>query len=627
MINTDNKVFQQIQPSTSDSPFGKGLILFANKFTEAPVEMNEKVRQALTSDDLFIGNNPLIQLQKALERLEDGPWYVDCRGDVLYIHNRSFSTNSVHNYVYGQENGEVLSISFRTQYRTKNAPRAATLSFDSFKKTLNISSTGTTIGSDQEIAAQAAKLRRETNIPQISGTPNTDYLTPEINNPSYWENKYVGAGGYPSVESIQAETDVEFEKLQREDYEALRNNLEDYGTYNNLVQSYLNGRGTTQGSQSGRYLDEQLKKLKDDPEKLEAFLKEQFGRDSFTVVNDLYRPFVKTTSLAELVGSTCYIPAYSTSHSTLPTSYVFKYNSVAPVYRGDFKYSLYMFLKKNGYVVVGGMAGITYNTHGYVDSYKFDNIQVTTVSKKKGDYKISGYRLMSDYVSRKINSPEGQYNRYLLNNAMSNSTRKITEARLEITMKVIGRPSLTTSSKIHIENVGSRSGDYIIKTCIHRLSNDGYTCQLTLVRGDYKVAANSDSASINLGRSERSESNPSKTENRSETTTEFHVIPTQEELEYFARFRGNLEAQTNIATEITWHRYKAWKDGNLSEAQGKGVYHKHVELDSEGNVTKTTWTKTPAPHDNNYEDFRTVYSRKYYDDIKKKAADYQRYHK
>lgn len=629
MVNADNKVFQQIQTSQTDSPFGTGLILFANEFTGAPVEMNAKVREIFRSEDLFIGNNPLIQLQKALERLENGPWFVDCRGDVLYIHNRSFNTKAVHNYTYDHGNGEVLSISFKTQYRTKNAPRAATLSFDSFKKTLNLSSTGISIGSDQEIADRAAKINREENTPQLRSIPNIDYLTPTISNPAYYENMKMFGGN--TQESVQAEIDIEFAKLQQQDYEELRDNLQDYGTYKNLVQTYLNGKGITQDSREGQYLDQKLRELKDSPEELDNFLCERFGNDTYTIVNDLYRPFIETLDLSELLLDNTFIPAYSRSHQPLKASYNFKFNSVSTLNEGDFAYSLWQFLRSKrggGYTIVGGSAGISYDTRSYVDHNAYKNIKVTRAVKKKGEYQLSGYRLVSDAVSRIFNSPEGRYQSYLLNNALANSTKKITEARLEIEMRVIGRPSLTSSSKIHIENVGSRSDDYIIKTCIHRFASDGYTCSLTLVRGDYKVASSSDTASINLGKSSGNGNNPSPTDKRVDpSNTEFDCIPTRDELEYYQSFEGNMSKQTDIALEIYWHRFQAWKNGNLSSAQHKGVYHKHIDMDSEGNVTKVTWTQTPAPHTQGYQEFKTTYSREFYDRIRKKAADFKRYKK
>ena len=81
----DHQVFQQLQTAPTDHPIGQGTIIFANSFTGTPVDMDQRVRDALTSESLFIGNNPIVQLQKALERLEKGPWYIDCRGDVLYF--------------------------------------------------------------------------------------------------------------------------------------------------------------------------------------------------------------------------------------------------------------------------------------------------------------------------------------------------------------------------------------------------------------------------------------------------------------------------------------------------------------------------------------------------------------
>ena len=143
----DHQVFQQLQTALTDHPIGQGTIIFANSFTGTPVDMDQRVRDALTSETLFIGNNPLVQLHKALERLEKGPWYIDCRGDVLYIHNKPYSTPSVHNYVYAHENGEVLSISFKTSYRTRNATIGATMSFDNYKKNVKTTSTGISVGS------------------------------------------------------------------------------------------------------------------------------------------------------------------------------------------------------------------------------------------------------------------------------------------------------------------------------------------------------------------------------------------------------------------------------------------------------------------------------------------------
>ena len=65
---------------------------------------------------------------------------------------------------------------------------------------------------------------------------------------------------------------------------------------------------------------------------------------------------------------------------------------------------------------------------------------------------------------------------------VGNTGRTVTEKKLVVTMRVIGRPSLESSQIIHISNVGKKwSGDYYIKTCSHDMSPDmGYTCTLEL---------------------------------------------------------------------------------------------------------------------------------------------------
>lgn len=41
----------------------------------------------------------------------NGPWYVDSRDGVIYIHNRKFQQPPHHTYIFQAENGEVLRVS------------------------------------------------------------------------------------------------------------------------------------------------------------------------------------------------------------------------------------------------------------------------------------------------------------------------------------------------------------------------------------------------------------------------------------------------------------------------------------------------------------------------------------
>lgn len=614
----DHQVFQQLQSASTDHPIGKGSIIFANTFTGVPVDMDQRVRDALTSEALFIGNNPIVQLQKALERLENGPWYIDCRGEVLYIHNKPYSIVPVHNYVYASENGEVLSLSFKTQYRTKNATRGATMSFDNFKKTMKTTSTGISIGSEQEIAEQAAAM----SGPQLrAATPN--YLSPDIESErGYWETHWRGNAAQTSQQTIQAEADQEFKKTAIEDYEYMKRDAPEVHT--NLVQSLLQSKNMGQGSQGEKEFQQRIKEANNDPTKVQELFQEYFGQDTVMVDNGVYRPIVETKTLTELVGKgTTYIPAYNSNGRAIGASYVFKNGTATPLEHGDFTYSVEKFLKSKGYVLVSKPT----IQRGRSNSTIHDNVQVQIVHKTRSKYELSAVQLINDYYSRYLDSPDKAYMRYLLNNAMNNNTRKVTEKRLEVEMRVVGRPSLTTSAKVHIDNIGSRSGDYHIKRVIHRLSSDGYTCSLTLSPANYKVAADTNSIETGIGKSKPTkrvnEGEEERPTNTGGVTIDLNML-TRDEMEYFASKAGNIGEQSQIATEVAYNLYLRAND--KPGAQKRGVYHKHVQMDG-NEVTKVWYTSTLPPHDANYESFKVAYSSKFYDLIRRKTENYKRYSK
>ena len=88
---------------------------------------------------------------------------------------------------------------------------------------------------------------------------------------------------------------------------------------------------------------------------------------------------------------------------------------------------------------------------------------------------------------------------------------------------------------------------------------------------------------------------------------------TKDEMEYFASKAGDINEQTKIATEVAYNLYL--RSNEKPGAQKRGVYHKHVEM--EGNeVSKVWYTSTPPRHGSDYDDFKTAYSSKFYEDRK-----------
>lgn len=615
----DHQVFQQIQTTTSDHPIGKGTIIFANSFTGTPVDMDQRVRDALTSEALFVGNNPLVQLNKALQRLEKGPWYIDCRGEALYIHNKPYSTPAVHNYVYAHENGEVLSISFKTQYRTKNATRSASSSFDGFRKSMKTTSTGISVGSEQELAEQAAAMKGD----QLRASPNPNYLSPDIESErGYWETHWRSNIPSTSPKQIQAEADKEFKRTAKEDYEHMK--TESPEVHTNLVQSLLRNKNMGHGSQGEKEFKQRFKEVENNPSKVQSLFQEYFGHDTVMIDNGTYRPMVETKSLSELVGKgTTYIPAYNSNGKAIGASYVFKNGSANSLRGGDFTYSVEKFLKDKGYVLVSKPST---KREQHIGFFSHGNVQVQIVHKVRSKYPLSAVQLMTDYYSRSLDDPRRAFMRYLMNHSMNNRTRKVTEKRLEVEMRVVGRPTLTASAKIHIENIGSRSGDYHVKRVIHRLSPEGYTCSLTLSPAGYKTASNTNSVEAGVGKSKPKKRAKDGGEEKPVKSGGVNIdlsMVTRDEMEYFASKAGNIGEQTEIATEVAYNLYL--KSSNKPGAK-RSTVNKHVNMDGD-KVSKVWYTKDPPKHGSDYENFKTVYSNKLYESIRRKTENYKRYGK
>lgn len=111
-----NQVFDKIQEPTEYHSILNGTIIYANRYTGLPkIPMPPDWVDHLDAQGGGIGKNPLIQLEAKLKDMADGPWYIDDRDGILYIHNKDFQADSVHTYVYQQENGEIISVSFSTQ--------------------------------------------------------------------------------------------------------------------------------------------------------------------------------------------------------------------------------------------------------------------------------------------------------------------------------------------------------------------------------------------------------------------------------------------------------------------------------------------------------------------------------
>lgn len=84
-------------------------------------------------------------------------------------------------------------------------------------------------------------------------------------------------------------------------------------------------------------------------------------------------------------------------------------------------------------------------------------------------------------------------------NKLRNRSKKAKHKEIEVQMVVVGRPSLQAGQYLDILNIGQKySGQWYIKTCIHQIDSNGYTCSLTLKKN--QATPNGSAISVNKTR-------------------------------------------------------------------------------------------------------------------------------
>lgn len=119
-------------------------------------------------------------------------------------------------------------------------------------------------------------------------------------------------------------------------------------------------------------------------------------------------------------------------------------------------------------------------------------------------------------------------------NLLRNSNKRAKRKEIEVQMVVVGNPLLSTGQTIQIANIGKKySGNWFIKTCIHKLDSNGFTTSLTLnkasgntgvtvstvvptqgeVKTNGKPKSGSSKATVIPSTSDKPSSNPKRTDN------------------------------------------------------------------------------------------------------------------
>jgi len=522
-----NKVYTEIQTPSQIIQDETGTILYANRYSGiSPVPMPDEFAEIFNSDYGEVGNNILVQLQQKVQNLPDGPWYVDSIDDIIYIHNRKLQEESVETYTYYQEDGQLLNISFETQYITK------TIQGNTFEgigpdKSFNTDSvanyTGYFEGTDKESVKRGAyKVYRDyingklpwdvmNNTIQYLSSYNADprhgtkILFTEDQSGAIYARKaldennakikrkkaleeeyihsYQAAGGDKPVSknwtkgSRHTGSVSFFRKLNEADLEALGREVDHM-----ISHEYV---GVRDIELAKKEIEEAIK-----TGTLEEHLKKHYN--DLVVLRDPNNQLTPEVGVVETVDPRKYVTA---SDRKKIENYRAQGKSVVEV---DNLTSIlgYNHLKSQEGVHVITESAPQVNT--YTDEYgnplvtngglssKYYQVKIYRKKKSK-TMTVPKWRVMLAYYTRRSKVGTGNIGPKDIEQRIwsaANVQRKITERKLVCRMICVGNPKLQKSQVIQILNVGNRwSGYWYIKSCTHQLSpSSGYTCQLELVK-------------------------------------------------------------------------------------------------------------------------------------------------
>lgn len=494
----NNPVFQNLQVGEKHEST-TGTIIYANKYSGvSPIAMPKAIKDILDSNIGTIGTNPIIQLKNKLAALPNGPWYIDCRNGLLYIHNKKFNEKPVHNYVYQSENGEVLSLSFETQRRTKSLGHSIGGGIDPFSKDI--------VGVNSNIK---------------SPTPGPG--TKEVKKTTGSRFKVVAAIDATRVINPQAE----MTRLKLETPHINKTLQKKNAAQRKVVESQYRAykKGNTTSKQFNRNVAASKNTTKDKwARNIYSKLDPQDRIDLSSSVAREWRKSHNRNTILKLVrsyfgyGKHTIVTQYWKEQWVDPTTYTgnntfqghaINLSSDDPTgTRSEYNLNLantsLALMRQDPHIKVLSSLTVsnpddpnkTFSRH-----YRHYRVKVFRLAYGRGQ--VDSSQIVTDWLIRLIsptatnNTSQGisggnggdldisNYTPGLL----GNSGRSVTEKKLVVNLRVIGRPSLESSQIIHIENVGKKwSGDYYIKSCSHDMSTDmGYTCTLELNKNGEKA--------------------------------------------------------------------------------------------------------------------------------------------
>lgn len=444
-----NKVYEELQvPDIRENTY-PSTILYANEFSDVPpVSMPDDIRSLLDDYNYGLAGtcNILVQLQRIFDNYPDGPWFVDSRNGMIYIHNHRKVAIPDYDYIYYQEEGEVLEININTNWVTK-------------KVSGSIISSGIDETGQQKFSINnpenSEQIPDAVSLPTVENINSVPYMSITGGNPFIFNSPL-----YTTNEIDYRSIRMEEERRIKEEEERLRARNASEAP---KVLKDPNGYRT-------KAFNSYVENLNDHDTQvlLNKVLKEKFDIGA----QEKIREYVNK-------GDEEGLKAYVSNSPLLESN--------NPALKG------FPEIKTVDYVVGGEVADINADPNKVLLNKRTSTrerlgpIPITVHHKDYVDFNgrplIDINFLFENFFSRRKKSDgSGQFDNN--GNLISNKIQSLKEKEITMQLRVIGRPTLTSSQTLYIGNIGKKwSGMWYVKTCIHQMDSNGYTCSLTLSKG------------------------------------------------------------------------------------------------------------------------------------------------
>lgn len=538
----NNIVFESIQPCLLDLVnSSKSEILYANGFSGTPpIAMPEGIANLFKSDFGMVGTNILVQLENKMSGVPGGPWYIDSRDDCIYIHNRNFQDLPVYTYEYMAGSGELLDVSFKTNYVKKQVQGGIQSGVNQDKEIKQ------DIVLAPELTLGGPPPTRYSHAPYDSNNdgsanPSTDqYIDLETPSVFGFEDPYqmslFGTRDNSNQELLNLYKSAKSDKEAQAIFDNKINNDRIEAYYKQLSLDDLKRESQSIFEQTSTNLgitqEQLMNKLQEamDSGNLESYLKQVFGSSNH-IFDNPYQMFgtrPTTVKVHELDLFQLGIP-YTGQHNELG-AYISHGDTNTDYISIDLRYygtsysdpSVEEAAQSAGRIRSKDLLNSLNKDQDVVEVLEVGKLKITPLPQDDPRYSIFFYQaIYSQRVKILVKSDTNTfsiptyrvisdlYTRQLGENSTINDVeahvRKLLHANDAVMEKVItcrltcmGNPFLASSQVLTLKNVGKWSGKWYIKTCKHNFNTSGYTCLLDLVLNSSLPGSSSVSTGITL---------------------------------------------------------------------------------------------------------------------------------